>query len=121
MARLIDEAGLFDVEIIDDWMFLYSARTFDLSDPRALSRVFRIIDTVGEKTLDRTELYADAKVVSGAVAAASGAPLGARMAANIVAPQGRRLRRGLSVGTIVVLIGVAIYAVVSVLPFFRAF
>lgn len=121
MARLIDEAGLFDVEIIDDWMFLYSAKTFDLSDPRALSRAFRIIDTVGEKTLDRTELYADAKVVSGAVVAASGAPLGARMAANIVAPRGRRLQKGFSLATIVVFLGVAIYVVVSFLPFFRAF
>lgn len=119
MARLIDEAGLFDVEIVDDWMFLYSARTFDLADPRALSRAFRIIDTVGEKTLDRTELYADAKVVSGADVAASGEPLGARMAANIVAPQGRRLRKGLSLGTTVVFVGVAIYVVVSFLPFFR--
>lgn len=121
MVRLIDEAGLFDVEIIDDWMFLYSARTFDLADPRALARAFRIIDTVGEKTLDRTELYADAKVVSGAVAAASGAALGTRMAANIVAPQGRRLQKGFSVATIVVLIGVAVYVVASFLPFFRAF
>lgn len=119
MARLVDEAALFDVEIVDDWMFLYSASPFDLADAATLARIFRIIDTVGAKTRGRTERYADSKVVSGAVAAASGAPLGARMSANIVAPGGRRLRRGLSVGTIVVIIGVAIYAVVSFLPFFR--
>ncbi|HEU4849202.1 MAG TPA: hypothetical protein VFS93_02195, partial [Terrimesophilobacter sp.] len=119
MARLVDEAALFDVEIVDDWMFLYSASPFDLADATTLARIFRIVDTVGAKTLDRTERYADSKVVSGAVAAASGAPLGARMSANVVAPGGRRLRRGLSVGTVAVFIGVAIYAIVSFLPFFR--
>ncbi len=120
MARLVDEAALFDVEIVDDWMLLYSASPFDLADAATLARIFRIVDTVGAKTLDRTQRYADAKVVRGAVAAVHDAPLTARMSANIVAPGGRRLRRGLSVGTIVVAIGLAIYAIVSYLPFFRA-
>lgn len=121
MALLIDEAALFDVEIVDDWMFVYSAKTFDLADPATLARAFRIIDTVGDKTLDRTELYADANVVSGAAIAASGSPLGARMAANTVAPQGRRLRKGFSVATIVVVVAVALYAAVTFLPIFGDF
>lgn len=124
MARLVDEAALFDVEIVDDWMFLYSGRSFDLADRATLERVFRIIDTVGTKTLDRTERYADSKVGGAAGAAAgskAGSALGARMAANVVAPQGRRLKRGLSTSVVVALIGIAIYAILRNLPFLNGF
>jgi hypothetical protein len=118
MARLVDEAALLDVEIVDDWMFLYSARPFDLADAATLARVFRIVDTVGAKTLDRTERYADSRVADAGKAANAGSVLGARMAANVVAPEGRRLQRGVSVVTIAVFVAVAIYAVLSFLPGF---
>jgi hypothetical protein len=125
MARLVDEAALLDVEIVDDWMFLYSAKPFDLADRATLERVFRIVDTVGEKTLDRTERYADDRVVGARAAhARTGAhveALGARMAANIVAPQGRRLKRGLSVGTILLFVAVAIYTILSFTPILDRF
>ncbi len=121
MARLVDEAALFDVEIVDDWMFLYSAKPFDLADRTTLERVFRIVDTVGTKTLDRTERYADSRVVGESSPASGGSVLGARMAANIVAPQGRRLKRGLSTSVVVALIGIAIYAILRNLPFLNGF
>ena len=54
MARLIDEAAELDVEIVDDWMFFYSAKIFDLTDPDIIAGLFRIIDLVGEKTRDQT-------------------------------------------------------------------
>lgn len=119
MARLIDEAADFDVEIVDDWMLLYTQQRFDLADPETLAGIFRIIDTVGEKTLDRTELYADSRMAGsdGASLAAAGAPLGSRLANNTVASQGRRLQRGVPVvGVIVTAVVIGFWAL-RFLPF----
>jgi hypothetical protein len=102
MALLIDEAAPFDVEIVDDWMFVYSSQPFDMIQPDVYDRAFRILDTIGAKAVRQTERYADDRV-------------GDR-AANLVAPQGARLRRGVSAGTIVigiVVAGVLIYSFVS--------
>jgi hypothetical protein len=93
MALLIDEAAPFDVEIIDDWMFVYSPTPFAPTDPQVYQRLFRIIDTVGEKTLSQTERYADERIGDPAV--------------NLVAPAGQRLRSGASTSTIVVAVVLA--------------
>jgi hypothetical protein len=93
MALLIDESSAFDVEIVDDWMFIYSTEPFDLLQPAVWQRLDRIVDTVGSKTLRQTERYADERVAD------------ARL--NLVAPQGRRIHRGLAPGAIVMsLIGI---------------
>ena len=86
MALLIDEAAPFDVEIVDDWMFIYSSKPFRSLDPAVYARLFRIVDTVGAKALAQTDRYADQRVGS--------------FAANVVAPQGQRLKRGFSLATI---------------------
>jgi len=88
MALLIDEASPFDVEIIDDWMFVYSNTAFRTGDASLYARLFRIMDTVGAKTLTQTDRYVDERVGD--------------FAANIVAPQGARLKRRVSVGAIVI-------------------
>lgn len=102
MALLIDEAAPFDVEIVDQWLFVYSSRVFPLADPATYQRLLGIVDTVGAKTLSQTDRYVDERVGA--------------FAPNIVAPQGQRLRRGVSVlGIIMIaLFGVAwIASVVS--------
>jgi hypothetical protein len=83
MSLLIDEASPFDVELIDQWMFVYSSHTFALTDPAVLQRLFTIADTVGAKTLDQTARYSDDRIGDPSV--------------NMVAPQGARLKRGASV------------------------
>jgi hypothetical protein len=55
-------------------------------------RLFRIIDTVGAKTLSQTDRYSDERVDT--------------FASNLVAPQGRRLTRGVKVGSVVVTVGI---------------
>jgi len=80
MALLIDEAGDFDVEVIDDWLFVYSTQSFRMGDPSTMLRLLRIVDTVGRKTVSQTERYADERIGDRSV--------------NLVAPQGARLRRG---------------------------
>jgi hypothetical protein len=88
MALLIDEAAPFDVEIVDDWMFVYSNVAFRTGDANMYARLFRIIDTVGAKALSQTDRYVDARIGD--------------FSANVVAPQGARLKRGVSVGAIVI-------------------
>lgn len=91
MALLIDEASPFDVELVDRWMFVYSSRPFELTDPAVLQRLFTIADTVGAEAIDQTDHYADDRI---------GDP-----AANIVAPQGARLKRSVSVLGVVIVVG----------------
>jgi len=56
-----------------------------------VQRLFTIADTVGAKALNQTEHYADDRI---------GDP-----AANIVAPQGARLKRGVStIGVVIVVV-----------------
>ncbi|MGN6503363.1 MAG: hypothetical protein ACTHKX_10755 [Pseudolysinimonas sp.] len=88
MALLIDEAAPFDVEIVDDWMFVYSNAAFRTADAALYARLFRIMDTVGAKTLTQTDRYVDERIGD--------------FAANVVAPQGARLKRRVSIGAIVI-------------------
>jgi hypothetical protein len=89
MALLIDEAGVVDVEVIDDWVFLYRFGGFDLDEAATMSKLFRIIDTVGEKMLSRTSMYADSRMHDSDAAAP--APAG-RMSVNQISAQGVRLK-----------------------------
>jgi hypothetical protein len=88
MALCIDHAAPFDIEIIDRWMFVYSAMPFDMMYGGIYERLFGIVDTVGAKTLTQTDRYRDERVET--------------FTANVVAPQGTRLKRGVSVGAIVI-------------------
>lgn len=90
MALLIDEAAPFDVEIVDDWMFVYSSAKFDPKSPALYHRLFRIVDTVGAKTLTQTDRYVDDRI--------------GQFSANIVAPQGQRLKKGVPVAAIIIMI-----------------
>jgi len=82
MALLIDEAAPFDVEIVDQWLFVFSARPFPLADAATYQRLLRIVTTVGTKALSQTDRYVDERV--------------GVFEANLVAPSGQRLRRGVS-------------------------
>jgi hypothetical protein len=108
MALLIDETAPFDVELVDDWMFVYASRPFDMTNPAVLQRLFTIADTVGAKALRQTERYADARVGD--------------FGANLVAPQGARLKRGVPVAAIVVVaVFVAIWGWTFFGPIIAAF
>jgi len=80
MALLVDESAAFDVEIVDDMLFVYSNQPFNPADVALWDRLGRIRDLVGAKTLTQTDYYSDERV--------------ADRAANQVAEDGRRLRMG---------------------------
>ncbi len=102
MAILIDDASSFDVEIIDAWMFVYSAVPFDMTDARTIERLRRIIETVGTTTLNRSARYADERSVPSSGGEASAGPLTARMQTEVIAPGGRRLRRRIPVAAFII-------------------
>ena len=133
MALFIDRLGTFDVEIIDDTMFVYGSR-FDLLDPRTYEWLVEVVDTVVARTVRRTERYRDdfallesdpaARPPAGEVAAVATHPsndapvfaLGGDgppvTASNTVAGGGRRLRRrrwGLWSVVAILLIGFWLY------------
>ena len=101
MALLIDNAAPFDVEIVDDWMFVYSSAAFPSATPAVYQRLFQIVDTVGAKTLSQTDRYVDDRVGD--------------FAANFVAPQGQRLKRGVAVGSVIFFVA---FTAIWVLPHF---
>lgn len=96
MALCIDEAAPFDIEVVDRWMFVYSAAAFDMLQPWVYERLLRIAFTVGAKTLTQTDRYADERVPDARVP-------------NIVAPQGQRLKRGIPVVAVIVVLVVAAF------------
>ncbi len=61
MALLIDETGDFDVEIVDEWFFVYARHGFDLSNATLWRRLERIRHVVGAKAITQTDLYANAR------------------------------------------------------------
>lgn len=58
MVLLMDRAADYDVEIVDDWMYVYSPKPFRMLDPKTYERLFAVIDTVGRRTLQRSAKYA---------------------------------------------------------------
>lgn len=92
MSLLIDETGDFDVEVVDDMLFVYSTAPFDTSSAAVWERLGRIRDVVGAKAISQTDYYRDDRETT-----------------MRVGEQGRRLRLGLfgnSSKTAVVVIGI---------------
>lgn len=95
MALLIDNVAPFDVEIVDKWMFVYSAVPFDVSQPAVHHRLLSIVETVGAKTLTQTDRYSDERVNN--------------FAANVVAAPGQRLKRKFPLAALIIILGVVLF------------
>ena len=98
MALLIDNVQSFDVEIVDDWMFVVVRKPFPPGSVATLQRLFTIVRLVGAKMVSQTKNYHDDQAD----------------AANLVAPRGRRLRTNLSV--VRVLITAVVLALLLAVP-----
>jgi len=108
MALLIDKTAAFDVQIIDDCLYVYSWQPFILGDEAVMQRLMGIVETVGKKMVDATDQYQDDHQVT--------------LAQDAVAPQGLRLKKSKHVVrtvlvTLYVLVFVAIfgYGLISIL------
>ena len=108
MARFIDHAAALDVEIVDDWLFLYGGRAFSTLDPGTWAWLFSVVGALLDKFAQwsrwRDErLAADAAAAASVMSSSPGATVGTAVpftppAALLrpppgVAPPGRRLTR----------------------------
>ncbi|WP_295850507.1 hypothetical protein [uncultured Microbacterium sp.] len=106
MARFVDNAAALDVEIVDDWLFLYAKRDLSTLDPATWQWLFTTLSALDDK-LAQWARWRDERLASSASAvtaprpgaagggAASGVPLLTPPPAGVARP-GRRLRRGFS-------------------------
>ncbi|WP_431797492.1 hypothetical protein [Microbacterium kunmingense] len=116
MARFIDNAAALDVEIVDDWLFLYAKRDFSTLDPATWAWLFSVVGALLDKLAQwarwRDERLGDGVAHAGhATAAASALPSVGPPASGAsavpfavptaalrpppgVAAPGRRLKRG---------------------------
>ena len=94
MAVLIDSGAKYDMEVIDDSLFIYHTAHFDLDSQAQLQQLAAIIQTIGAELKDQTEYYRDERVLD--------------QAQNIVTSQGARLKKGVN------------YLVIGLVAFFVA-
>ncbi|MFT4220160.1 MAG: hypothetical protein QM611_06545, partial [Microbacterium sp.] len=82
MARFIDNAAALDVEIVDDWLFLYAQRNFATLDPATWAWLFSVVGALLDK-LAQWERWRDERMrpamdaaapAAGAAAAAAELP-----------------------------------------------
>ena len=118
MARFIDHAAALDVEIVDDWLFLYGKREFSGLDPATWAWLFSVVGALLDKFAQWAR-WRDERLRTDAAAAASvtrdvseagvtmpalpfAAPAQALRPPPGVARPGRRLKRGVPWGAVVV-------------------
>lgn len=75
MALMIDEAPGFDIEIVDDWLFIIARRPFDMADSRVLDFAESVSATLGSTTARQSARYRDERSEEAAFVDASGARL----------------------------------------------
>ncbi|MGO2746485.1 hypothetical protein [Microbacterium sp.] len=132
MARFIDSAAQLDVEIVDDWLFLYTKRAASTLDPATWAWLFGAVGALMTK-LDQWARWRDDRLaqrvpatpaMAGSVAGAPvegshalpfAPPVGMLTPPPGVALEGRRLKRG---GRWVTVVIVVIVAVIWFLPRF---
>ena len=138
MARFIDHAAALDVEIVDDWLFLYARREFSTLDPATWAWLFSVVGALLDKfaqwarwrddrlaalppslagAVPQGTASAGAEAVAGGAAAAStvpfAPPLDALRPPPGVAPQGRRLQQRVPWLPIIVIGAFALFWILS--------
>ncbi|GGE97363.1 hypothetical protein [Mycetocola zhadangensis] len=109
MATLIDRVNGFDVEIIDDWLFLESSRDVVTTNPETWHNVVTATTALTQK-VERWVRWRDTRVpATSAEFSRAAATLSASMPR--VAQSGRRLRMGLGGGAILAAVLGAAYVI----------
>jgi hypothetical protein len=138
MARFIDHAAALDVEIVDDWLFLYGKREFSGLDPATWAWLFSVVAALLDKFAQwarwrdekmQTDAAATASVDAGVTASGTdtgtalpfAAPAQALRPPPGVAQSGRRLKRGVPWGAVVVFSLFALYWLWGQFDFFGFF
>jgi hypothetical protein len=104
MALLIDEVSVFDAEIVDDQLYIYTPVAIQYHDIPYMQRLMRIIEIVGKKMDDQTDRYQDERAVA---------------QPGTVAIEGRRLKSGATFLSIVITIVIVVYFGVQLIAAFN--
>ena len=100
MQIMIDDIQDYDVEIVDNMMYLYSNRTFNLTSPKRLQQLVTIADTIYHKLQRRTDYYSDSRVDS--------------RHEDRIADHGRRLKNGIPTWAIIItLLVIGLFALIT--------
>ena len=118
MARFMDNAAQLDVEIVEDWLFLYTKREVSTLDAATWAWLFGTVGALITK-FDQWARWRDERLrhlaVSASIEAGSGThslpfapPVGMLTPPPGVAHEGRRLKRGVRWGVVVLVVGLAV-------------
>jgi len=88
MAQLIDEGSAYDMEVIDDSLYLYSSKPFTFADKATWHKLLGILNSIGGELREGTDYYADERVESREL--------------NIIHDSGKRLQKSSSVIAVIV-------------------
>lgn len=105
IAALVDSKGELDIEIVDKYIYFYAKRRLDYTKQENWDRVMSLSATVGKELREQTDYYADSIV--------------GNRAADTIAPQGRRLKPGVTAATIITIIMFVVYMIFTLLPYFN--
>ena len=97
MEALLNAPAVYDIEMVDDWLFCYTQSQQDLTNPAT----WRLLETIANGVLGSLTpvvgRYSDSRALAGAAGNAGYGP-GTPVQ---VAPQGKRLRRGVNISAFI--------------------
>lgn len=100
MAKLIDLGKEYDIEIIDNYIYLYSAQPLKLRSATTWITLLDITNTIGAEIIDQGKNYQDERLSAD----------GGEYTEGAIAPQGTRLKRRVNVaGIIFIIVFIAFY------------
>ncbi|MBI3889406.1 hypothetical protein HY312_02430 [Candidatus Saccharibacteria bacterium] len=104
MAKLIDHGKSYDIEVIDNVLYLYSATALTLESGESLRTILEIIDVIGDEIKDQNQNYRDEHLTE----------LDKVATQSSIAPQGMRLKKKLnivSVGLTIIMVVLYIFLI----------
>lgn len=105
MAALIDYGSKYDMEVIDDQLYIYSKEAIRLDDTPTLQQLLQVIGIIGTEIRDQSQNYSDDRI-------------GDRRA-NVIAAPGLKLKQKISIpGAVLSIVIILIYVYYLILPFF---
>ncbi len=97
MAAMVDLGAYYDMEIVDDFLFLYAPDGLTLDSEENLRKMRAVVAKISSELRDQSSYYSDARV-------------GDRQA-NVVALQGSRLKTNIGITTVLgIIVAIAYYA-----------
>jgi hypothetical protein len=99
MAQLIDSGSAYDMEVVDDELYIYRSGRIDLGSEAELRQILAIVDAIGSDLREQTDYYSDERV-------------GDRTQ-NIIASQGVRLKKGINWAVVVIVIFIIFFQAIE--------